>query len=57
MHLVSKVKDSRWAYHDNSMIFGPDVVLVERHDANLYHLIDLNKNEIEIDVDNCIIEK
>jgi hypothetical protein len=57
LHLVSKVKDSRWAYHDNSMIFGPDVVLVERHDANLYHLIDLNKNEIEIDVDNCIIEK
>ena len=57
MHLVSKVKDSRWAYHDNSMIFGSDVVLVERRDANLYHLIDLNKNEIEIDVDNRIIEK
>lgn len=57
MHLVSTIKDSRWAYHDNSMIFGPDVVLVDKSDASLYHLIDLNKNEIEIDVNNYIIEK
>ena len=39
----------RWALKDNSMIFCNVVWLIDKKDANLYHLIDDNHEEIKTD--------
>lgn len=54
--MVKLVSDKgRWATKDNSMIFSGVVYLCEKSDVRLYHLIDENKNEIEIDIQDCLI--
>lgn len=46
----------RWATKDNSMIFGNVVYLVDESDIRLYHLIDKNKKEINVDILSCLVD-
>ena len=43
------IEEGRWATKDNEMIFGNVVWLTEEQDAYLYHLIDENKETIELE--------
>lgn len=43
------IDNGRWATKDNAMIFGNVVWLINEKDINLYHLIDEDKKEIELD--------
>jgi hypothetical protein len=47
MKLVSD--KGHWALKDNSMIFSNIIWICKEKDAFLYHLIDDNHNEIELD--------
>ena len=49
LKLVSNT--GRWALRDNSMIFSNVVWLIEEKDAQLYHLIDDNHEEIKLEND------
>ena len=49
LKLVSNT--GRWALRDNTMIFGNVVWLIEEKDAQLYHLIDDNHEEIKLEND------
>lgn len=49
MKLISD--KGRWATKDNTMIFSNIVWLTKREDVLLYHLIDENKNEIQLEKD------
>ena len=53
--LISEV--GRWATKDNSMIFSNVVWMSKREDAYKYHLIDDEKNEIKVKIEDCIIEE
>lgn len=44
LKLISE--EGRWAYLDNSQIYGYVVYLLEEKDVNKYHLIDADGNEI-----------
>lgn len=52
--LVSEV--GRWALKDNSMIFSNVVWLLNKEEAYKYHLIDENKNDIEVNISDYIVE-
>lgn len=52
--LVSEV--GRWAIKDNSMIFCNVVWLSKKEDAHKYHLIDDDRNEIKVNIEDCIEE-
>lgn len=56
LKLVSNT--GRWALRDNSMIFSNVVWLIEEKDAQLYHLIDDNHEEIKLenDISNYMID-
>lgn len=54
------IDKGRWATKDNDMIFGNVVWLIDEKDVTLYHLIDNNRNEIELEkpiTDYIIYEK
>lgn len=55
LKLVSEV--GKWATKDNSMIFCNVVWLSSKEDAYKYHLIDDEKNEIKVDIDDFIVEE
>jgi hypothetical protein len=57
MKLISD--KGRWATKDNTMIFSNIVWLTKREDVLLYHLIDENKNEIQLekDITEYIVEE
>lgn len=43
------IDKGHWATKDNDMIFGNIVWLCNETDANLYHLIDDNHEEIKLE--------
>ncbi len=43
------IEDGHWATKNNDMIFGNVVWLIDEKDAYLYHLIDDNHQEIELE--------
>lgn len=55
LKLVSEV--GKWATKDNSMIFCNVVWLSSKEDTYKYHLIDDEKNEIKVDIDDFIVEE
>ena len=48
-------EEGRWAVCDNSMIFSNVVWIGKRKDYLKWHLIDENRNEIDIDVKSCLV--
>jgi hypothetical protein len=57
INMLKLVSDKgRWATKDNSMIFGTVVYLVDESDIRLYHLIDKNKKEINVDILSCLVD-
>ena len=54
--LVSKIDGSRWATKGNVMIFCQVVWMSKKEDAQMYHLIDENGDEIKIGKEECLEE-
>lgn len=54
--LVSEIDGSRWAFKDNSQIYCQVVWLSDKREANMYHLIDENREEIKIEIGKCLKE-
>lgn len=48
-------EESRWALRDNSMIFSNVIWISKRKEYLKWHLIDENRNEIDIDVESCLV--
>ena len=47
MRLV--INEGHWAIKDNSMIFGNIVWLCNENDAQLYHLVDDNHQDVKLE--------
>ena len=47
-------EEGRWATKNNDMIFCNVIWIGSRKEANKYHLIDENKEEISIRIEDCI---
>lgn len=43
------IEDGHWATKNNDMIFGNVVWLIDENEAYLYHLVDDNHQEIELE--------
>ena len=48
-------EEGRWALRDNSMIFSNVIWIGKRTEYMKWHLIDENRNEIDIDVKSCLV--
>ena len=48
-------EEGRWASLDNSMIFSNVIWISKRKEFRKWHLIDENRNEIQIDAESCLV--